>query len=204
MTDDVEDGRWLNAASKAVDLAIRKMQAAEQKGSSEYRGFISRARRLCGRMPDKDPNATVDILQVLSRNGMLLYDTGSHDGLTPYERAAVITIALYSGGTRNSQCDNITLGSAIGKFIASDEHNDVEGTFKSLMKADDELESIVYDIGKIVRRLPENSIDYAMICNDLCALQNEDRFSSVKIRWAKDVDQSMYYNNKEKQEQGDK
>lgn len=201
---DTDNNRWLNGASKVVDTAIGKMQEAERNGSSEYRGFIARARRLCGRMPSKDANATVDILQILARNGLSLYDTASYDGLTPYERAAVITIALYSGGTRNSQCDNITLGSAIGKFIASDEHNDMEGTFKSLMKSDDDIESIVYDIGKIVRRLPENSLDYAMLCNDLCALQNEDRFSSVKIRWAKDVDQSMYYNNKEKQEQGDK
>lgn len=201
---DTDNNRWLNGVSKVVDTAIGKMQEAEQNGSSEYRGFIARARRLCGRMPSKDANATVDILQILARNGLSLYDASSYDGLTPYERAAVITIALYSGGTRNSQCDNITLGSAIGKFIASDEHNDMEGSFKSLIKSDDDIESVVYDIGKIVRRLPENSLDYAMLCNDLCALQNEDKFSSVKIRWAKDVDRSMYYNNKEKQEQGDK
>lgn len=194
MTD--ENARWLNGASKIVDAVVSKMQEAERNGSTEYRGFISHARRICGFMPAKDPDATIEILDVLARNGLVLYDTGTDDSLTVYERAAVIAISLYAGGTRNAQCDDISLGTAIGSFIASDEHNDMEGTFKSLMKSDDGIESIVHDLGKIVRRLPENSIDYAMLCNDICTLQNEDKLASVKIRWAKDAAQAMYFHNK--------
>lgn len=185
--------RWLTAESQAVDNLIKRIQDAEAKHSMEYRGFLAKARRLFGKMPDADAGATVEILSHLVDNGLPLSDTThSIDGMNTRERAAVTAIALYAGSHRMAHSESVGFGTALARIVSEsrEEHSgqSIPKRFAPIFDASD-YQSIIYDLSRILGVMSDSTtIDYALLTNDLVALQAHDNAiqSKVRIKWAKE------------------
>jgi CRISPR type I-E-associated protein CasB/Cse2 len=193
MSDTTNTEVWLLPASRIVVEIIDDIQDKEAHDSREYRGPLAKARRLFGKLPESDPSATAEVLRLLSSRGFALREaTGSDDGLTLTERAAITAIALYAGSPRNAHQSGVSLGAALAKMAVDNEAH--KGTaFKSMtdpfireLLSSDDYAYVVHSLSRILGRLEAHSLDYGLLTNDLIDFQYEDRIEKVKIRWSKD------------------
>lgn len=187
-----DDNRYITKESRALDALLKRIEYAENKKSREYRGQLSKVARISGRLPYSDPSAMFEAEELLSSTGMDFGNGYGNDSLTDGERAVVIALALYSSARRRTYSPNgESFGYVFGGMVGRGDVKNLEGIMRAIT-FDDELESLVYDLSRAIRRLGDNDkLDYAKLATDLTRFQNPEKRNSVINRWVKDYYRAM-------------
>lgn len=186
MAESKHRDRYLTIEADTVDAVLNRIDHNEQIGSREMRGSIAGLSRIAGRLPEEDARSTAIAIKLLSDAGLPLKNGYGDDALTNGERAAVISLSLYSIADRQSYKPNgESFGSSMGKAIKADSKSSLSDLMRKI-SFDDDLASVTYDLSRAVRRLGDVGVDYAVLVNDLIHFQDDDRRQSVLNRWVKD------------------
>lgn len=186
MAGSKNEDRYLTTEANTVNTVLNKIDYNEQIGSREMRGSIAGLSRIAGRLPEEDARATAIAIKLLSDAGLPLKNGYGSDALTNGERAAVISLALYSIADRQSYRSNgESFGKSMGKAVKADPKSSLYDLMRKI-SYDDDLTSLTYDLSRAVRRLGDVGVDYAVLVNDLIHFQDDDRRQSVLNRWVKD------------------